>query len=154
MRPTDATQPRPALATGAVSWEGSAGAASGQQHWWTRHERPRWWKRSQGWTGRSRWQRHGWPRLGVPGDESGVLVTSASRGNWGQVGGLGGGSLHAHGLSNARSSSPDELGWPRRRSTSWLHGVGRIRVNGGDAFQNGGGDDSDGWDRRGASREP
>jgi hypothetical protein len=54
---------------------------------------------------------------GVPGDGLGVLVTSASRGNRGQAGGLrgGGGGLHAHGPSGARSSSPDELGWPRHQ---------------------------------------
>jgi hypothetical protein len=51
---------------------------------------------------------------GMPDDGLGVLVTSASRGNRGQAGGLRGGDtgLHAHGPSGARSSSPDELGWP------------------------------------------
>jgi translation initiation factor IF-2 len=78
----------------------------------------------------------GW---GVPGDGSGVLVMSPLCGNWGHAGGLGGSGagLHTHGPSGVRSSNPDELVWPRRRWTSWLHGVGWIGVNGG-------GDDLDG----------
>jgi hypothetical protein len=150
----DTTRPGPALVTSAAPWEGSAGAAPGRLRWRTRHERPWWRRRSQGRTGQPRWRRHKWPRLGRARRWIWVLVTSASHGNRCQAGGLrgSGASLHVHGPSGARSSSPDELGWPRRLWTSRLHGVGRIRVNGGGAFQNGGDDDSDGRDRRGASR--
>jgi hypothetical protein len=53
---------------------------------------------------------------------------SASRGNQGQAGGLRGDGvgLHTHGPSGASSSSPDELGWPRRRWTQ-LGGTGEVR---------------------------
>jgi hypothetical protein len=56
---------------------------------------------------------------GVPDDGSGFLIMSASHSNRGQAGRLegGGAGLHTHGLSGARSSSPDELGWPRRQWT-------------------------------------
>jgi hypothetical protein len=73
----NATWSGPVLATGAVPWEGSVGADPGRRRWRTRHERPQWRRRSQGWTGRPDGDGTGGLGWGVPGDGSGGRGSSS-----------------------------------------------------------------------------